>query len=167
MSQLGLSSPWIRLVDPNNWIKTELKTKDIFAGATGFIQSYNYAGGLHLANQDYSACIRTERGYCSISYTQVWKNSHENAFLLTDPIWRNTIRIQFYRYLRLTFVWAVQERILPQFLFLFRSTKSFLKIPKYMVGQYLQKNFWDTALWLTQLRYYSNSICRYLQLTLV
>ena len=26
---------------------------------------------LQLATQDYSACIRTERGYCSISYTQV------------------------------------------------------------------------------------------------
>ena len=57
------------------------KTKEISAGATGFIQSYNYAGGLHLANQDYSACIRTERGYCSISYTQVCQNSYENTIL--------------------------------------------------------------------------------------
>ena len=88
------------------------------SGATGFIQSYNYAGGLHLANQvvfgiwmhlfsswptrlywlylifgriwflyvfrlhlatqDYSTCIRTERGYCSISYTQVELKQHSN-----------------------------------------------------------------------------------------
>jgi len=56
-----------------------------FTGATGFIQSYNYAGGLHLANQDYSACIRTERGYCSISYTQVSSTDFGLSSTGTDP----------------------------------------------------------------------------------
>jgi hypothetical protein len=41
------------------------------SGTTGYITTYNYAGGQHLANQDYNNCVRTERGYCSISYTQV------------------------------------------------------------------------------------------------
>ena len=42
-----------------------------FTGITGYIYSYNYAGGTHLANQDYTNCIRTEQGYCSIEYTPV------------------------------------------------------------------------------------------------
>ena len=42
-----------------------------FTGTTGFIPSYNYPSGTHLANQDYSICIRAEQGYCSISYAQV------------------------------------------------------------------------------------------------
>lgn len=40
-----------------------------FTGTTGYISSFNYLGGYHLANQLYSACVRAERGYCSISYT--------------------------------------------------------------------------------------------------
>ena len=42
-----------------------------FTGTTGYIYSYNYAGGVHLANQQYTNCIRAERGYCSIGYTAV------------------------------------------------------------------------------------------------
>jgi len=42
-----------------------------YTGSTGFIQSYNYAGGIHLANQDYNNCIRTERNFCSIQYSTV------------------------------------------------------------------------------------------------
>ena len=40
-----------------------------FTGVEGTINSYNYAGGLHLTNQEYSNCIRPEQGYCSIEYT--------------------------------------------------------------------------------------------------
>ena len=40
-------------------------------GTTGYLYSYNYAGGVHLASQDYTNCIRTEQGYCSIEYTPV------------------------------------------------------------------------------------------------
>ena len=40
-----------------------------FTGVTGTLQSYNFAGGIHLANQDYTVCIRQEAGYCSIEYT--------------------------------------------------------------------------------------------------
>ena len=40
-----------------------------FTGTTGTIYSYNYAGGTHLAGQQYNNCIRTEAGYCSISYS--------------------------------------------------------------------------------------------------
>ena len=42
-----------------------------FTGTTGTIQSYNYAGGFHLASQRYSNCIRTEKGFCSIEYSAV------------------------------------------------------------------------------------------------
>lgn len=42
-----------------------------FTGTSGYINSYNYAGGVHLANQQYTNCIRTEQGYCSIKYTEV------------------------------------------------------------------------------------------------
>jgi len=42
-----------------------------FTGTTGTISSYNYASGTHLANQNDRTCIRTEQGYCSISYTAV------------------------------------------------------------------------------------------------
>ena len=40
-----------------------------FTGLTGTIQSYNFAGGHHLAGQDYTICIREEVGYCSITYS--------------------------------------------------------------------------------------------------
>ena len=42
-----------------------------FTGTEGNIYSYNYAGSHHLANQHYTNCIRTELGYCSITYTEV------------------------------------------------------------------------------------------------
>jgi len=42
-----------------------------FTGTSGTIQSYNYAGGYHLASQKYSSCVRTEQGYCSIAYSAV------------------------------------------------------------------------------------------------
>ena len=42
-----------------------------FTGTTGYLSSYNYAGGIHLALQNYNNCIRTEYGYCSIAYSAV------------------------------------------------------------------------------------------------
>ena len=39
------------------------------SGATGQIESYNFAGGRHLANQKQTVCIRRERGNCRICYT--------------------------------------------------------------------------------------------------
>ena len=74
-----------------SWTSTETQTWDIqvmqipctaewrppegclqyFTGTTGTIQSYNYAGGYHLASQKYSNCVRTEQGYCSIAYSAV------------------------------------------------------------------------------------------------
>lgn len=41
-----------------------------FTGSTGTVYSYNYqAKTSHIANQNYLNCIRTEEGYCSISYS--------------------------------------------------------------------------------------------------
>lgn len=39
--------------------------------------SYNYQAGTHLAAQNYNNCIRTEQGYCSISYSAVGTNDFE------------------------------------------------------------------------------------------
>jgi len=41
-----------------------------FTQDTDEIQTFNYnnAGGIHLANQDYSICVRDNRQYCSICY---------------------------------------------------------------------------------------------------
>ena len=43
-----------------------------FTESTGTIESFNYnsgiTGGGHLVNQDYCACVRSERTACSICY---------------------------------------------------------------------------------------------------
>jgi len=52
-----------------------------FTGTTGYIYSYNYAGGVHLANQYYSNCIRAERGYCSIGYSAVTSTDFEISLI--------------------------------------------------------------------------------------
>ena len=52
-----------------------------FTGTTGYIQSYNYAGGYHLASQNYNNCIRTESGYCSIAYTAVSTTSFQVSLI--------------------------------------------------------------------------------------
>lgn len=43
-----------------------------YTGVAGQIRSFNYDPntGLQLSNQDYSVCVRTERNFCSIQYTQ-------------------------------------------------------------------------------------------------
>ncbi|KAF5273277.1 hypothetical protein FQR65_LT04699 [Abscondita terminalis] len=43
-----------------------------YTGVAGQIRSFNYdpASGLQLSNQDYSICIRTERNFCGIQYSQ-------------------------------------------------------------------------------------------------
>jgi len=57
-----------------------------FTGVTGTLQSYNFAGGQHLANQDYSICIRQEAGYCNIEYTaDTFKISLGVSDITTDP----------------------------------------------------------------------------------
>ena len=50
-------------------------------GTSGTIKSYNYDGGYHLANQQYSNCIRTEAGYCSISYAAVSDTSFQISLI--------------------------------------------------------------------------------------
>lgn len=39
-----------------------------FTGTSGTVESYNIDGGVHLANQYYTICIRTEENYCTIKY---------------------------------------------------------------------------------------------------
>jgi hypothetical protein len=38
-------------------------------GTTGVLNSYNFAGGTQLANQQQNVCVRKERGYCKICYS--------------------------------------------------------------------------------------------------
>lgn len=41
-------------------------------GVNGRVRSYNFdtSSGRQLSNQDYSICVRTERNFCSIQYTE-------------------------------------------------------------------------------------------------
>ena len=48
-----------------------------FTGNTGVLYSYNYGGSLHLTNQQYDHCIRTEEGHCSISYSSLSTTSFQ------------------------------------------------------------------------------------------
>ncbi|KAJ8890645.1 hypothetical protein PR048_010154 [Dryococelus australis] len=58
-----------------------------FTGVSGQIKSYNYntGAGLQLSNQDYTACIRTERNFCGIQYTSCpdTVNNRTQSFTLT------------------------------------------------------------------------------------
>jgi len=67
ISQISCTADWRPPQDCLQW----------FTGTSGYIYSYNYAGGYHLANQDYTNCIRTEQGYCSITYTAVSTTSFQ------------------------------------------------------------------------------------------
>ncbi|KAK9729252.1 hypothetical protein QE152_g15997, partial [Popillia japonica] len=55
-----------------------------FTGVSGQIRSFNYdpATGLQLSNQDYSICIRTEKNFCSIQYTQCADSGNVKPFRL-------------------------------------------------------------------------------------
>lgn len=49
-------------------------------GSTGIIQTMNFAdNGRHLAEQDYSICMRQEEEMCSIAY----EPCHENSFKIS------------------------------------------------------------------------------------
>ncbi|XP_054289374.1 uncharacterized protein LOC129004772 [Macrosteles quadrilineatus] len=58
-----------------------------FTGVSGQIKSFNYEPmtGLHLSNQDYSICVRMERNFCGIQYTQCPDevNNRTHSFTLT------------------------------------------------------------------------------------
>ncbi|XP_018325682.1 uncharacterized protein LOC108737362 [Agrilus planipennis] len=47
-------------------------------GVSGQMKSFNYGvtDGRQLSNQDYSICIRAERNFCSIQYTQCFDSAH-------------------------------------------------------------------------------------------
>ncbi|XP_050422761.1 uncharacterized protein LOC126834697 [Adelges cooleyi] len=58
-----------------------------YTGISGTVRSYNYEpySGLHLSNQDYTICLRTERNFCSVQYTACddQMNNRSHAFTLT------------------------------------------------------------------------------------
>jgi len=59
ISQIPCNVPW----------KAPEGCLQYFTGATGTVKSYNYDGGVQLADQNYVNCIRQEEGYCSIGYS--------------------------------------------------------------------------------------------------
>ena len=58
-------------------------------GVSGTIRSFNYmdAEGLQLSNQEYSVCVRHERGFCGISYTACPDPLHtiSESFTISKP----------------------------------------------------------------------------------
>ena len=54
----------------SDWWKAPTDCTQYFTGETGTLKTYNYDSGVHLANQDYNICIRTERKMCTIYYAQ-------------------------------------------------------------------------------------------------
>ena len=44
-------------------------TQYFFGSASQTVQTFNFAGGQHLANQDQNICVRRERGNCRICWT--------------------------------------------------------------------------------------------------
>lgn len=59
VSQIACSATWKAPDGCTQW----------FTGTSGTVYSYNYQGGVHLANQNYNNCIRREQGYCGIAYS--------------------------------------------------------------------------------------------------
>ncbi|XP_017786149.1 PREDICTED: uncharacterized protein LOC108569195 [Nicrophorus vespilloides] len=64
-----------------------------YTGVAGQIMSFNYdpANGLQLSNQDYGICIRTERNFCGIQYTQCpdTVNNRSQSFTLSGNTGNN------------------------------------------------------------------------------
>ena len=57
-----------------------------FTGASGSVQSYNFQGGQLLTQQQYTNCVRTEKGYCG-------KSSHLSPLtilLLLGILWKES-----------------------------------------------------------------------------
>ena len=53
-------------------------------GASGFIQSYNWQGADQITGNDFTFCIRKEKGYCSIAYFPAITSSTIDNFRLDD-----------------------------------------------------------------------------------
>ena len=51
-----------------DWWRAPPDCLQYVTGSSGIVQSFNYDGGVHLANQRYQICFRIERGMCTMSY---------------------------------------------------------------------------------------------------
>lgn len=64
-----------------------------YTGVYGRVKSFNFdpIAGLHLSNQDYSICIRTERNFCGIQYNVCPDLSRWHSFvtLNVEPVYPN------------------------------------------------------------------------------
>ena len=66
-------------------------TQYFYGSDSGTVNTYNYQGGRHLANQNQVQCIRREKGNCKICYAavaltdfSVSGNSANNKFITQD-----------------------------------------------------------------------------------
>jgi len=55
----------------NSKLKAPDNCLQYFTESTGTLTSFNFAGGTHLANQDYCMCVRKERNACTICYSAI------------------------------------------------------------------------------------------------
>lgn len=72
ISQYACDSTWKAPAGCTQW----------YTGTSGSVYSYNWQGGVHLANQRYDACVRREEGYCSIAW---WAKDTEFQLTSSDP----------------------------------------------------------------------------------
>ena len=63
------------------WWCCKEASSQYLTGTTGYVKSFNYDSGIHLADQQYTVCIRAELGYCSIS----WASVSTTSFQLSGP----------------------------------------------------------------------------------
>ena len=55
-----------------------------FTGISGNVISYNWYGSVQLRNKDWVHCIRREKGYCGIMYSQASPTTSPDSFDLDD-----------------------------------------------------------------------------------
>lgn len=61
---------FVQQIECDNPARAPTDCVQYFTGVSGNLQSYGHAGGQLIKGMDYTTCIRTEKGYCGISYVE-------------------------------------------------------------------------------------------------
>jgi len=81
----GVSQPeWniqVMQISCSSWWKPQDGCSQWYTGTTGYVKSFNYDEGTHLADQLYTVCVRQEYGYCSIE----WASVSTTSFQISGP----------------------------------------------------------------------------------
>jgi len=67
-------------------------TQYFFGATSQAVQTFNFAGGQHLANQDQSICIRRERGNCRICWTTAIDTDFAVSGMTTMKAFRHGVK---------------------------------------------------------------------------